>query len=50
MRKHIIILMLSTLLLAACSSSPNRIESDEKLPVSPCACGPQVKPLMWDTV
>jgi uncharacterized protein YcfL len=42
-------LILALAVLAGCSSDkPKRIESDEKLPTSPCACGPQVRPLLWD--
>jgi len=42
-------IILAASILAACTSSkPERIETDQTLPVSPCACGPQVKPLLWD--
>jgi uncharacterized protein YceK len=44
MRK-IILTLLALAALSACSSSSPRINADEKLPESPCACGPRVQPL-----
>jgi hypothetical protein len=44
MRRALFIL-LALAALSACSSSPPRINTDEKLPASPCACGPRVYPL-----
>jgi hypothetical protein len=42
MRK-VILALLALAVLSACSSPP-RINADEKLPASPCACGPRVYP------
>jgi hypothetical protein len=50
MLKRILFVLITASVLAGCgSSTPERIETDEKLPTSPCACGPAVKPLMWET-
>lgn len=46
MRRLILIASLAAL-LAGCTSSPAKIEADEELPQSPCACGPRVYPLNW---
>lgn len=43
--KKFIFLSLLALSLAACTSSPAKINADEELPQSPCACGPRVYPL-----
>lgn len=48
MLKRLLLLVLACAVLAACSDKPERIETDQTLPTSPCACGPQVKPLLWD--
>ncbi len=49
MRVRILSLLLLACALSACASDkPERIKADEELPQSPCACGPQVRPLLWD--
>lgn len=48
MKKRLGFCLLLAVLVTGCTGDkPERIEADEDLPTSPCACGPRVTPLLW---